>query len=155
MTGRQRPNATGYSVFVILGQGEAMRSAQLETTPLKTRHGPEGVLARLAPGSAYLDMSTVSRTLAGRVPSYGAAILVAPVPGSLAAVEDGSLAIIVGGQTDAFARVEPILHQLGQTVTWFRNFLAGIRWVPRHQPKDWTVKPSTTSPIETTKRGTS
>jgi 3-hydroxyisobutyrate dehydrogenase-like beta-hydroxyacid dehydrogenase len=84
--------------------------------------GPDGILAGLAPGSVYVEMSTVSphasRTLAGRVAARGAAMLAAPVSGSVPAVEAGSLSIIVGGQADAFGRVEPILHQLGQTVTY-------------------------------------
>jgi 3-hydroxyisobutyrate dehydrogenase-like beta-hydroxyacid dehydrogenase len=84
--------------------------------------GLDGILAGLAPGSIYLDMSTVSphtsRTLAEQVTSRGAAMLSAPVSGSVQAVEEGTLTIIVGGQADAFERVEPILRQLGRTVTF-------------------------------------
>jgi 3-hydroxyisobutyrate dehydrogenase-like beta-hydroxyacid dehydrogenase len=83
--------------------------------------GPDGILASLAPGSVYIDMSTVSpqasRVLAERVASRGAAMLSAPVSGSVTAAEAGSLAIIAGGQPDAFERVEAILRQLGSTVT--------------------------------------
>jgi len=84
--------------------------------------GSDGILAGLAPGTVYVDMSTVSpqasRTLAERVASHGAAMLSAPVSGSVPAAEDGSLAIIVGGQVAPFERVEPILRQLGSTVTF-------------------------------------
>jgi len=84
--------------------------------------GPDGILAGLVPGTVYIDMSTVSpqasRTLAEQVSSRGAAMLSAPVSGSVPAVENGSLAIIAGGQVDAFKRVEPILRQLGNTVTF-------------------------------------
>jgi 3-hydroxyisobutyrate dehydrogenase-like beta-hydroxyacid dehydrogenase len=84
--------------------------------------GPDGLLAGLEPGGVYVDMSTVSphssRILAGEVASRGAAMLAAPVSGSVPAVEQGSLAIMVGGQADAFELVEPILHQLGGTVTF-------------------------------------
>ena len=45
-------------------------------------------------------------------------MLAAPVSGSVAAAEEGSLAIIVGGDADAFERVEPILRRLGSTVTF-------------------------------------
>jgi 3-hydroxyisobutyrate dehydrogenase-like beta-hydroxyacid dehydrogenase len=83
--------------------------------------GPDGILAGLRPGSIYLDMSTVSphtsRTLAERVASRGAAMLSAPVSGSVQAVEEGTLSIIAGGPADAFDQVEPILRQLGATVT--------------------------------------
>ena len=83
--------------------------------------GPDGILAGLVPGTVYIDMSTVSphtsRALAERVASLGAAMLAAPVSGSVPAAEEGSLAIIVGGPVEAFERVEPILRQLGSTVT--------------------------------------
>jgi 3-hydroxyisobutyrate dehydrogenase-like beta-hydroxyacid dehydrogenase len=84
--------------------------------------GPDGILAGLEPGMVYVDMSTVSpqasRALAERVAARGAAMVAAPVSGSVPAVESGSLAIIAGGQPDAFRRVEPILGQLGSRVTF-------------------------------------
>jgi 3-hydroxyisobutyrate dehydrogenase-like beta-hydroxyacid dehydrogenase len=84
--------------------------------------GPDGILAGLAAGKVYVDMSTVgpqfSRALAERVGSRGASMLAAPVSGSVPAAQSGTLAIIVGGQADAFKRVEPILGGLGSTVTF-------------------------------------
>jgi 3-hydroxyisobutyrate dehydrogenase-like beta-hydroxyacid dehydrogenase len=84
--------------------------------------GKDGILAGLAPGSVYVDMSTVSprtsRSLAARVASRGAVMLSAPVSGSVPAAESGTLAIMVGGSADAFERVEPILRELGSTVTF-------------------------------------
>jgi 3-hydroxyisobutyrate dehydrogenase-like beta-hydroxyacid dehydrogenase len=84
--------------------------------------GPDGILAGLRAGKVYLDMSTVSpltsRGLADRVAARGAGMLAAPVSGSLPAAEQGSLAVIAGGDPDAFERVEPILRQLGRTVTF-------------------------------------
>jgi 3-hydroxyisobutyrate dehydrogenase-like beta-hydroxyacid dehydrogenase len=66
-------------------------------------------------------MSTVSpdasRELAESVRKAGAVMLEAPVSGSVPAAEEGSLAIMVGGDQAAFARVEPLLRQFGQTVT--------------------------------------
>jgi 3-hydroxyisobutyrate dehydrogenase-like beta-hydroxyacid dehydrogenase len=84
--------------------------------------GQDGILAGLAPGKVYVDMSTVSpqtsRELAERVASRGATMLAAPVSGSVPNVDAGSLAIIVGGDADAFETVEPVLRQLGSTVTF-------------------------------------
>jgi 3-hydroxyisobutyrate dehydrogenase-like beta-hydroxyacid dehydrogenase len=83
--------------------------------------GPEGILAGLAPGKVYVDMSTVgpqtSRELAERVRALGAEMLEAPLSGSVPAAEEGTLAIMVGGPEEAFARIEPILHEVGTTVT--------------------------------------
>ena len=40
------------------------------------------------------------------------------VSGSVATIEQGKLAIMVGGSPDAFAEVEPILRDIGPVVTW-------------------------------------
>jgi len=83
--------------------------------------GPEGILAGLGDGKVYVDMSTVSprrsQLLAERVDALGAQMLDAPVSGSIPQAESGTLAIMVGGERQAFAAVEPLLHELGQTVT--------------------------------------
>jgi 3-hydroxyisobutyrate dehydrogenase-like beta-hydroxyacid dehydrogenase len=83
--------------------------------------GPDGVLASLAPGKVYVDMSTISprtsREVAERVRARGAEMLDAPVSGSVPAAEDGTLAIMVGGGEEAFGVVAPLLHTLGRTVT--------------------------------------
>jgi 3-hydroxyisobutyrate dehydrogenase-like beta-hydroxyacid dehydrogenase len=84
--------------------------------------GSDGILAGLVAGKVLVDMSTVtaetSRALAERIVANGASMVAAPISGSVAAAEDGSLTIIVGGDADAFERVEPILRQLGSTVTF-------------------------------------
>jgi len=83
--------------------------------------GPDGLLAGLQTRAVYVDMSTVSpqasRRLADRVHERGAQMLDAPVSGSIPQAEAGTLAIMVGGDPLAFASVEPLLHELGQTVT--------------------------------------
>jgi 3-hydroxyisobutyrate dehydrogenase-like beta-hydroxyacid dehydrogenase len=59
----------------------------------------------------------VSRGLAERVQTRGAQMLDAPVSGSIPQAETGTLAIMVGGEPQAFAAAEPLLRELGQTVT--------------------------------------
>jgi 3-hydroxyisobutyrate dehydrogenase-like beta-hydroxyacid dehydrogenase len=67
-------------------------------------------------------MSTVSprtgRRLADRVHALGAEMLEAPVSGSAPAAEAGTLVIMVGGPKDTFARLEPILLEVGTSATW-------------------------------------
>jgi 3-hydroxyisobutyrate dehydrogenase-like beta-hydroxyacid dehydrogenase len=83
--------------------------------------GSDGILAGLEGGEVYVDMSTVSpaisRQLAERVEALGAEMLDAPVSGSIPQAESGTLTIMVGGSERAFAQVEPLLQELGQTVT--------------------------------------
>jgi 3-hydroxyisobutyrate dehydrogenase-like beta-hydroxyacid dehydrogenase len=82
--------------------------------------GPDGILAGLTPGAIYIDMSTVSprasRALADDVHALGASMLDAPVSGSVPAAVDGTLTIMVGGPSEAYAQVEPLLRRLGRTV---------------------------------------
>ena len=79
--------------------------------------GPDGILAGLSAGKIWVEVSTVSprasRELALRVQELGAAMLDAPVSGSVPQVQSGTLTIMVGGDEQAYAQVEPILLELG------------------------------------------
>ena len=79
--------------------------------------GPDGIIAGLAAGKVWTDMSTVSphtsRAIAERVRGIGASMLDAPVSGSVPQVQAGTLTIMVGGDEISYNRVEPILRQLG------------------------------------------
>ena len=79
--------------------------------------GPDGILAGLTAGKTWVDVSTVSpgvsRELAGLARERGAAMLDAPVSGSVPQVQSGTLTIMVGGDGDAYLRVEPVLRELG------------------------------------------
>jgi 3-hydroxyisobutyrate dehydrogenase-like beta-hydroxyacid dehydrogenase len=79
--------------------------------------GPDGILAGLTEAKIWIDMSTVSprasREVAKRVQAQGAAMLDAPVSGSVPQVQTGTLTIMVGGDEQTYLRVEPILRELG------------------------------------------
>jgi 3-hydroxyisobutyrate dehydrogenase-like beta-hydroxyacid dehydrogenase len=83
--------------------------------------GPDGILAGLSDGKLYVDMSTVSpaesRELAGRVAERGARMLDAPVSGSVGTLEEGRLAIMVGGATEDVERARPVLQHIGPKVS--------------------------------------
>jgi 3-hydroxyisobutyrate dehydrogenase-like beta-hydroxyacid dehydrogenase len=82
--------------------------------------GPDGILAGLSPGKVYVDMSTASpdnsRAIAARVDELGAHMLDAPVSGSVITLEQGKLAVMVGGDEAVFARVLPVLEAIGPKV---------------------------------------
>jgi NAD binding domain of 6-phosphogluconate dehydrogenase/NAD-binding of NADP-dependent 3-hydroxyisobutyrate dehydrogenase len=77
-------------------------------------------LAASCPGAVVMDMSTGSPELARRMAAAGAAravqVLDAPVSGGPRGAAAGTLAIMVGGDADAFTRVLPVLHELGQVI---------------------------------------
>ena len=82
--------------------------------------GDDGILAGLAPGKVWVDMSTaapaVSRELAEQVRTLGGDMLDAPVSGSVSTLEEGRLSVMVGGPKETFDRVRPLLLDIGPTV---------------------------------------
>jgi 3-hydroxyisobutyrate dehydrogenase-like beta-hydroxyacid dehydrogenase len=78
--------------------------------------GPDGILAGLGPGKTYIDMTTGSpansRALAADVEALGARMLDAPISGAPPTLEQGKASLMVGGDTDAFARVATRFLQL-------------------------------------------
>ena len=92
-----------------------------DTTALHAiTQGANGILAGLGPGKVYVDMSTVSphasREVAAEVAARGAAMLDAPVSGSVVTLEEGRLSIMVGGDPDTVERARPILLDIGPKV---------------------------------------
>ena len=84
--------------------------------------GSDGILAGLAKGKIFVDMSTVSpavsRGLAARVREKGADMVDAPVSGSVITLQEGMLSVMVGGGRETFERVKPVLQDIGPKVTY-------------------------------------
>ena len=83
--------------------------------------GPGGLAESMAPGSALIDMSTIApgatRELAERLAQRGIAMLDAPVSGGSWGAEQGTLAIMVGGEAETLERCMPLFESLGQRIT--------------------------------------
>jgi 3-hydroxyisobutyrate dehydrogenase-like beta-hydroxyacid dehydrogenase len=93
--------------------------------------GSDGVLAGITPTTVWVDMSTVSPAvssmMAERAGALGAAMLDAPVSGSVHEAETGTLAIMVGGDEHVFVAVEPLLRELGTAVRHVGTNGQGLR----------------------------
>lgn len=80
----------------------------------------EGVLKGLSPGGVIIDHTTASaelaRELRNLVALQGSAFLDAPVSGGQAGAINGTLTIMVGGDTTTFARAEPVLQVYARCV---------------------------------------
>ncbi|HEY6817150.1 MAG TPA: NAD(P)-dependent oxidoreductase [Croceibacterium sp.] len=76
--------------------------------------GETGALAAMSPGSLYVDHTTVSPAIARRIAeaaaSRGVLTLDAPVSGGQAGAENGALAIMCGGSSEAMAAARPVLE---------------------------------------------
>ena len=82
--------------------------------------GPDGALAGLAEGSLILDMTSgvpeMTRSFAERAAEQGVTLLDAPVSGGVGRAKTGELAIMVGGDTAAIDRAEPVLKAMGSSI---------------------------------------
>lgn len=91
--------------------------------------GSEGVAEILAPGTVVIEMSTIApRTVLGlraAVEDRGAALLDAPVSGSVSLAEAGTLTIIVGGGAEAVERARPVLEALSANLLHVGELGAG------------------------------
>ncbi len=93
--------------------------------------GENGIIAGLRPAAVYVDMSTVSplltEALAAETAQAGAAMLDAPVSGSVAHARSGRLSLMVGGDPKTLGAVKPILLSFGEKITWVgRNGLGSL-----------------------------
>ncbi len=75
--------------------------------------GEEGALAGMAPGTVFVDHTTVSaqvtRELYGAADAVQASFVDAPVSGGQAGAENGQLVVMCGGDEGAYARAEPVI----------------------------------------------
>jgi 3-hydroxyisobutyrate dehydrogenase-like beta-hydroxyacid dehydrogenase len=75
--------------------------------------GPDGAFAAMAPGTVFVDHTTVSaqitRHLAGIAAAQGIGFVDAPVSGGQAGAENGVLSVMCGGSIEDYDRAEPII----------------------------------------------
>ena len=81
----------------------------------------DALLPGAHPGLTVIYCSTVSagaaREAAARLTTRGAAFLDCPVSGGVEGARDGILAIMCGGDAEAFEAARPVLEAMGRTVT--------------------------------------
>jgi 3-hydroxyisobutyrate dehydrogenase len=82
--------------------------------------GDDGILAGARRGSLVCDMSTSDPSLAIRIHreavARGVAALDAPVSGGDVGAREARLAIMVGGEREAFDRALPLFQKMGETI---------------------------------------
>ncbi len=82
--------------------------------------GEDGIMAAARPGLIYVDLSTNAPSVAQRVcatlAEHQVTMLDAPVSGGVVGAEAGTLAVMVGGDKDAFATCRPLLEHIGANI---------------------------------------
>jgi 3-hydroxyisobutyrate dehydrogenase len=103
---------SGAAVLItMLPDDNAVRAALL---------GPDAVADRLAMGAIVVEMSSSSplgtRTIAEELRPKGVGMVDAPVSGGVKRAQEGSLAIMVGGEPATIAAVRPLLETMGKSI---------------------------------------
>lgn len=99
-------------VFSIVTDAKAVKACAL---------GPDGIVAGIAKGGIYIDMSTIepdeSRAVAAEFAKAGATMLDGPLSGSPVTVKAGQASVMIGGDEQAFEKAKPVLLAIGPKVT--------------------------------------
>ena len=84
--------------------------------------GPQSILEGAQAGAIYVDLSTSSPSLARRIydeyKARGVHALDAPVSGGVPGAEAATLAVMVGGDRDAFEKVSPVIRAIGDKLIY-------------------------------------
>ncbi|MEM6487126.1 MAG: 3-hydroxyisobutyrate dehydrogenase [Pseudomonadota bacterium] len=82
--------------------------------------GEGGILAAAAPGTLFIDTSTIdvatARRVAAAAEAAGQAIVDSPMSGGVGGATAGTLTFMVGGADDAVARARPVLEAMGRNI---------------------------------------
>ena len=119
--------ATSAGASAAASLGDAVKGAEVVVSMLPAgKHvhqvyfGEDGVTAHAAPGTLFLDCSTIAveeaRDAAGKAAEAGFSYMDAPVSGGVAAAEAGTLTFMVGGPKDGFEKAKPVLDVMGKNV---------------------------------------
>lgn len=91
--------------------------------------GKNGVLDGMRSGAVYIDMSTSTpvsiRAIAEVANERGISVVDAPVAGGVRGARKGTLTIMVGGTTEAFATAAPVLRGMGERIIHVGSVGAG------------------------------
>jgi 3-hydroxyisobutyrate dehydrogenase len=108
------------AVVTVLPAGPQVRALML---------GPDGLLAAAAPGTLFIDCSTIdvesARAVHAAARDAGMACVDAPMSGGVAGAAEARLTFMVGGTAEAFAAAQPYLSAMGRTVVHAGNGGAG------------------------------
>jgi 3-hydroxyisobutyrate dehydrogenase-like beta-hydroxyacid dehydrogenase len=99
-------------VFSIVTDAKAVKAVAL---------GADGIIAGMAKGGIYIDMSTIepdeSRAVAAEFTKTGSIMLDGPLSGSPVTVVQGNASIMIGGDEAAYEKIKPVLLAIGPKVT--------------------------------------
>ncbi len=114
--------AKGSSSLAQLAQGADLIITMLPSSPQvrEVYLSADGILARITPGTMLVDSSTIdphsARAVSAAAMKQGNPMVDAPVSGGTGGAEAGTLTFMVGGRSEDFERVKPILAGMGKNI---------------------------------------
>ena len=121
----ERAREAGAATAATVARAAAGREVVITMLPAgaevsEVYRGEGGVLAAAAPGTLFIDCSTIdvdtARSVAATAAEGGWPLLDAPVSGGVAGAAAGTLTFMVGGEADAVERARPVLGDMGKAV---------------------------------------
>jgi len=105
---------------------EAARAEAVVTALPAARHvravyqGEDGILAAAAPGTVFIDTSTIdvatARAVIAEAEARGQSMVDSPMSGGVGGATAGTLTFMVGGSDSAFAAARPVLEAMGRNI---------------------------------------
>jgi 3-hydroxyisobutyrate dehydrogenase-like beta-hydroxyacid dehydrogenase len=129
-TGFAEENRSLGAITAVATAGEVAAASEIIITMVTdspdvvaVAQGAEGIFAHAHPESIIIDMSTISprvtRELASEAQSKGLFWLDGPVSGGEKGAIEGTLTIMVGGESGALERARPVLEAMGRRINHF------------------------------------
>lgn len=107
-------------VFSCVGNDDDLRSVV---------YGDDGIMAGMSSGGIYCDHTTasaiVAREIGEKCAAAGIGFLDGPVSGGQAGAENGKLTVMVGGDSETFAKAEPVIDSYAVATTLMGDVGAG------------------------------
>lgn len=107
-------------IFACVGNDDDLRSVT---------SGPDGAFSTMKKGAIFIDHTTasanVARELNDLAQEKGFSFLDAPISGGQAGAENGILTVMVGGESENFARAKPLMDHYAKAVTLMGECGAG------------------------------
>ena len=100
-------------VFACVGNDDDLRQVTI---------GAEGAFAGMSKGAVFIDHTTasadVARELFAAAQKVGFSFIDAPVSGGQAGAENGVLTVMCGGETEPYAKAEPVIAAFARACRW-------------------------------------
>ncbi|MEO0762193.1 MAG: 3-hydroxyisobutyrate dehydrogenase, partial [Pseudomonadota bacterium] len=112
--------AVGQATDAVEGAGAVVTALPAAAHVEAVYLGDGGILAAAAPGTVFIDTSTIdvetTRRVARAADARGMAMVDSPMSGGVGGAEAGTLTFMVGGPDDAFAAARPVLEAMGRNI---------------------------------------